>query len=63
MEPESKWEWALLWALFILPAVAGCIIWIKQVEPVGFAYLAWLISAAQAVILMIEYHRAHPPDR
>lgn len=56
--PASKLEWAGLWGLFVLPAVHGCVVWIKQPQyPVEHVYISWLCALAFAAILMYTYHQ------
>ncbi|MFI7470553.1 hypothetical protein [Nonomuraea sp. NPDC049646] len=63
MRPTKKWHWATLWALFVLPAVHGCIVWVRQPDiPVEQAYLSWMWAAIFALLLMFEYHQ-RPDDR
>jgi cytochrome b subunit of formate dehydrogenase len=61
---ERRFDQVALWALFVLPAITGCIIWSRQPAiPVELAYISWMSAAVSAIALMILHHRDPPEDR
>ncbi|GAA2691918.1 hypothetical protein [Nonomuraea recticatena] len=59
MAPRESWfDRVMPWALFILPAITGCILWIKSDKyPPEFAYLCWLCAVPWALILLFNHYR------